>query len=169
MTSIEWLAEQLLKAEPNILEWQKYILQAKEMHKQEMGDTWNAGAYGGGQFTTTHETSDEYYQETFVSNGSDDHIVDTNEMVEDDVWEVGLQDELNKLPYTKHLDDGQYNDGQLAGFELGATWGYNKAKETLYTEEQVREAIDMARSQSGYASYEYKENEIIQSLKQPKK
>ena len=38
----------------------------------------------------------------------------------------------------------------------------------LYTEEQVREAIDMARSQSGYASYEYKENEIIQSLKQPK-
>jgi len=43
-----------------------------------------------------------------------------------------------------------------------------ESKETLYTEEQVRDAIDMARSQSGYASYEFKENEIIQSLKQPK-
>ena len=30
MTSIEWLAKQLLNAEPNVLEWQKYILQAKE-------------------------------------------------------------------------------------------------------------------------------------------
>lgn len=37
---------------------------------------------------------------------------------------------------------------------------------TLFTEEQVREAIDMARSQKGYASYEYTENEIVQSLKQ---
>jgi len=33
-----------------------------------------------------------------------------------------LQKELDKLPYTKHLDDGQYNDGQVAGFELGARW-----------------------------------------------
>ena len=97
-----------------------------------------------------------------------DHIGKVNEMVEDDVWKAGLEDELNKLPYTKHLDDGQYNDGVLTGFEFGATWGYNKAKETLYTEEQVREAIDMARELSGYASYEFKENEIIQSLKQPK-
>ena len=73
-----------------------------------------------------------------------------------------LEDELNKLPYTKHLDDGQYNDGQLAGFELGATWGYNKAKETLFTEEQVREAIQKARH--SYAT----SFDIIQSLKQPK-
>lgn len=30
--------------------------------------------------------------------------------------------EINKLPYTKHLDDGQFNDGQMAGFEKGAYW-----------------------------------------------
>jgi hypothetical protein len=41
-------------------------------------------------------------------------------------------------------------------------------QETLYTEEQVREAIGMARNMSGYVTYEYTENEIIQSLKQPK-
>lgn len=37
-------------------------------------------------------------------------------------FEELLQKELDKLPYTKHLDDGQYNDGQIAGFELGARW-----------------------------------------------
>lgn len=30
--------------------------------------------------------------------------------------------ECRKLPYEKHIDDGQYNDGQMAGFELGAYW-----------------------------------------------
>lgn len=35
-------------------------------------------------------------------------------------FEELLQKELDKLPYTKHLDDGQYNDGKIAGFELGA-------------------------------------------------
>jgi hypothetical protein len=38
--------------------------------------------------------------------------------------------------------------------------------ETLYTEEQVREAMSMARKLSGVA---YTNDEIIQSLKQPKK
>jgi hypothetical protein len=37
-------------------------------------------------------------------------------------FEELLQAELDKLFYTKHLDHGQYNDGQLAGFELGARW-----------------------------------------------
>jgi hypothetical protein len=32
--------------------------------------------------------------------------------------------EQDKLPYTKHLDDGQYNDGQIMGFQLGAEWAY---------------------------------------------
>jgi uncharacterized protein YktA (UPF0223 family) len=44
--------------------------------------------------------------------------------------------------------------------------GFNKAKQTLYTEEQVREAMSMARKLSGIA---YTNDEIIQSLKQPKK
>jgi hypothetical protein len=37
-------------------------------------------------------------------------------------FEDAMEAEINKLPYTKHVDDGQYNDGQLAGFELGARW-----------------------------------------------
>lgn len=45
--------------------------------------------------------------------------------------------------------------------------GYLKAKETLYTEEQVREAIRMAQTRK-YNSHFYNADEIIQSLKQPK-
>ena len=37
-------------------------------------------------------------------------------------FEEKLKGELDKLPYTKHLDDGQYNDGVISGFELGARW-----------------------------------------------
>jgi hypothetical protein len=53
--------------------------------------------------------------------------------------------------------------------------GYNKAKETLYTEEQVREAIDMTRrgiitDAYGDLEVEYllEKEQIIQSIKQPK-
>ena len=109
---------------------------------------------------------------------------------EDDAWKHGLEDELNKLPYTKHLDDGQYNDGQLAGFEFGANWGFNKAKEKYkYTDEDMRKAIEMARDIKDDSAHDvftaedvsgctevctygwrnrYKDDEIIQSLSQPK-
>ena len=29
---------------------------------------------------------------------------------------------INSFPYTKHLDDGQYNDGVMVGAELGIEW-----------------------------------------------
>ena len=35
-SSIEWLYKELLNSEPNILEWNKLLEQAKEMHKQEI-------------------------------------------------------------------------------------------------------------------------------------
>lgn len=39
-----------------------------------------------------------------------------------------LYDKLKELPYTKHVDDGQYNDGQINGFEEGAMWALNLFK-----------------------------------------
>jgi|694.fasta_scaffold07450_15 hypothetical protein len=94
--------------------------------------------------------------------------------LEDDdkeVWEQGLGAELQKLPYTKHLDDGQYNDGQLVGFEFGATWGYNKAKEKYkYTEEDLRKCwkacLDFNKPAGGDSGINLED--FIQSLQQPK-
>jgi hypothetical protein len=39
-----------------------------------------------------------------------------------DNFEDLLESEINKLPYIKHVDDGQFNDGQVSGFEQGARW-----------------------------------------------
>ena len=44
---------------------------------------------------------------------------------------------------------------------------HKQEMETLYTEKQVREAIEMARFY--FVKKEYTNDEIIQSLKQPKK
>lgn len=62
--------------------------------------------------------------------------------VEDDVWSLGLKERLDELPYTKHLDDGGYNDGQVVGFEIGAEWGYKKAREKYnFTELDIQKAF----------------------------
>ena len=59
--------------------------------------------------------------------------------------EKKITKKLEELPYTKHLDDGQYNDGQLVGFELGARWAYNQAiednKDKKYTEMDMKKAF----------------------------
>jgi hypothetical protein len=62
----------------------------------------------------------------------------------------------------EHVEGNLYSTTFRNAFKLG----YKKAQETLYTEEQVREAMSMARKLSGIA---YTNDEIIQSLKQPKK
>jgi len=168
---------------------------AREMHKQEIIDA--AERWKGTDF------AERYYEETFVSKGSDEkqmerkllksgfvdivpkeenHIVDTNEMVE-----LPKQD-VDK--FEKFLDNeiafGLSPKDRIERIK----WYYQtyfKAKETLYTEEQVREAIEMARGIKDdemtfdissiigcgeVCTYgwkeEYTNEEIIQSLKQPK-
>jgi hypothetical protein len=39
--------------------------QYEAMHKEDIEEAWNDGAYGGGQFTTTYDTAEQYYNETF--------------------------------------------------------------------------------------------------------
>ena len=139
MTSIEWLLNQI-----NINGFQKEtIKQAKEMHKQEIIDA--AERWKGTDF------AERYYQETFVSKGSDEHIVDISKMVDDNVYEIAQEYAINS------------NSPNRESRRKGFIDGYNKAKETLYTEEQVKLAITLAKD-SDYKSTQ----EIIQSLKQPK-
>ncbi len=125
-------------------------------------------------------TGEQYYNETYGghivnTNEMVDQVPDVRKMVEDDVapidWLINqLENHIvlsahNKLGTNR---TGDYRIGLRKAIDFCHQAKEMESKETLYTEEQVREAIDMARSQSGYASYEFKENEIIQSLKQPK-
>jgi len=125
-TSVEWLAKQLLNAEPNVLEWQKYILQAKEMHKQEIIDAWDSRNQD--VIKSDGKTSEQYYQETFVSKGSDTlkdyHIVDTNEMVEIPQKEIS-DEEIKKTA----IGMGIASSIATAYFIDGAKWYREQLKQ----------------------------------------
>jgi hypothetical protein len=103
-----------------------------------------------------------------------DQLGDSNKMI-DLVPDVGkMVEDVEKLAEEFYpLNDDLYPNSSL--IRKAFTAGYNKAKETLYTEEQVREAIDMARrgiitDVYGDLEVEYllEKEQIIQSLKQPK-
>lgn len=91
---------------------------------------------------------------------------------------------LEGVPVIKEINsDLIYQKFQEDSFEIGTdghsvltaySAGYKQAQQTLFTEEQVREALRKQKETNGMNqrnqfSYKYKsENEIIQSLKQPK-
>lgn len=87
------------------------------------------------------------------------HIVDTNEMadqvtdIENLAEEVYLEHENNDLLYGESLQ-------LIHAYKAGIVDGYNKAKETLYTEEQLREAMEFARGH-----HKMIDTQFIQSLK----
>lgn len=187
MTSIEWLISQLqiigdkaFNREITLGEYHikknELIEQSKEMHKQEIINAIEDGRYEFGY---------EYYNDTFVSKGSDEtlkdyHIVDTNEMVdqvpdvrkmvEDDVapidWLINqLENHIvlsahNKLGTNR---TGDYRIGLRKAIDFCHQAKEMEAKETLYTKEQVIAIVEKSRATGLTAEY------IIQSLKQPKK
>ena len=165
MTSIEILINELKKYEGlENIEWfaTKEIEQAKEMHKQEIIDAFKSGLkspYHQDYTFVTQENqegtkSGQYYQETFVSKGSDEHIVDTNKMIE-----VPQQETL----YTEEQVQKMI-DNALINYEIG--WADRKKQQNLYTEKEIRKAI------YGNPKFIFGKDQaesIIQSLKQPKK
>jgi hypothetical protein len=87
MTSIEWLIEKLgWNNRSDAIN--RIVDEAKEMHKTELGKTWDSALdkyeVRAGNYMRGYEDFDDYFKETFVSNGSDDHIADISKMVEDE-------------------------------------------------------------------------------------
>jgi hypothetical protein len=67
MTSIEFLFNELWESPKDKLTWHTILNKAKEMHKQEIIDTYLLDELDSGK-----KYAEQYYQETFVSKGSDD-------------------------------------------------------------------------------------------------
>jgi len=66
-TAVEWLYNELLNSEPNILEWNKLLEQAKEMEKEQILDAYECG------FESEHDaripqSSMRYYKQTYGGN-----------------------------------------------------------------------------------------------------
>jgi len=61
-TAVEWLYNELLNSEPNILEWNKLLEQAKEMDKEQKLNMFNCGR----QYQATGEgTFKQVYKEIY--------------------------------------------------------------------------------------------------------
>ena len=108
------------------------------------------------------------------SNEMIDHIGDANKMVEDDAAPIDwLINQLeNHIVLSAH---GKLGTNRTGDYRIGLRKAIDfchqakemEAKETLYTEEQVREVVKMAQTRK-YNSHFYNADEIIKSLKQPK-
>jgi ribosomal protein L32 len=87
-------------------------------------------------------------------------VSDTRKMVEDDADKIMdlAEESRNKLNDVVGLCSGEIEDNI---FDMGFYSGYNKAKESLYTEEQVREAYEYGSN----ASLGVSKTSLIQSLK----
>jgi hypothetical protein len=59
-TAVEWLYNELLNSEPNILEWNKLLEQAKEMEKEQIRK-----AYCDGEYYKDTKLSTDYYEQTY--------------------------------------------------------------------------------------------------------
>jgi hypothetical protein len=92
-TAVEWLAKELeVYGEPTklVIIWEdldSLVKQAKEIEKEQMlnfpkewKDSCLSGNYDGE--VVELKSLEQYYTSTYGSKGSDDHIVDTNEMVD---------------------------------------------------------------------------------------
>jgi len=66
-TAVEWLYNELLNSEPNILEWNKLLEQAKEMDKERIETAYNKGTVHGIDYpeSTLPITGEQYYNETY--------------------------------------------------------------------------------------------------------
>jgi hypothetical protein len=49
-------------------------------------------------------------------------------------FEERLSQKSKELPFTPHLDDGQYNEGVIVGFEFGAQWAVKELRKDILAE-----------------------------------
>jgi len=182
-TAVQWLQEQLKKgvdfnpldSNSYLNEVEKLFEQAKAMEKEQMEGAVSNGISKADMVDNRgYFNFDKWYNETYEANNYDawdevidqlgdtnkmiDHIGEVNEMV-DHVPDVGkkVEDDVEKLAAEFYpLNDELYPNSSLIRKAFVA--GYNKAKSTLYTEEQVREAIQKARHSYAVS------NDIIQYL-----
>jgi hypothetical protein len=78
--AIDWLFQQLWETPKDKLTWYSILKEAKAMKKEQIINTFKEAQV----LVVLDDTkrAEQYYNETYESKGSDDHIGDVNEMVE---------------------------------------------------------------------------------------
>jgi hypothetical protein len=202
MTSIEWLFENLWDEPKDKLTWHSIFEKAKEMHKQEMKEMYLKGIEN---YDPTFKRKDDTFKvweccgmEECIC-GSDDHIVDTNKMV-DQVPDVRKMKRSAVTFLIEQIEGRGYFSNEfplkrktIEHIIKRALEIEQEIQETLYTEEQAIEFAkwlaenwfpmwvkdkfvwehdwDKTCEEQKYQGY-YNEKELFNlflSLKQPKK
>jgi hypothetical protein len=118
MTAVEFIHEKLFCDEYwyEKLTFEQIIEQAKEMEKQQIIDALNEKS----DETLSDEFCNNYYKETFVSKGSDEHIVDTNKMISSQT-EISDEEIEKKSKYWNETTNPEMWTFKLA-WKAGAKW-----------------------------------------------
>ena len=79
-TAIDWLFQQLWETPKDKLTWYSILKEVKAMKKEQIINTFKEAQV----LVVLDDTkrAEQYYYETYESNGSDDHLPDVREMVE---------------------------------------------------------------------------------------
>jgi hypothetical protein len=157
-TAVEWLVEQFEESHSYINEiFKETIEQAKAMHREQIIES-NRDGVDMVVDKKPFVTGEQYYNEKYGghivnTNEMVDQVPDVRKMVEDDVapidWLINqLENHIvlsahNKLGTNR---TGDYRIGLRKAIDFCHQAKEMESKETLYTEEQVREAIDRARN-----------------------
>ena len=116
-TAIDYAVEKLEKFIPsgNQLAIEAILEQAKEMYKEQLLDM-------GNQFAIMGEDSPEqYYNETYESKGSDDHLPDVREMAAS-VQKLIDKDIFNQAILAMEEMYGSGCDAEIDAYFRGAKW-----------------------------------------------
>jgi len=120
MTAVEWLIHQYIK---DGLFKKGVYEQAKEMEKQQIIDAYNKSFELRDK---PYSTADKYYTSTYASKGSDDHIVDTNEMVSS---QTEISDEEIEKEALSYFNEHHCNVFEYDGFIAGIKWYREQLKQ----------------------------------------
>lgn len=118
-TAVDYLIEKLIKlgylhsenyGQSQVVK--KEIEQSKAMEKKQIIDAWHNGYNNQSPMIDEENCGDIYYNETYEINGSDDHIVDINEMVEISDEEIEERAERNINPFS-FIDGAKWMQQEL--------------------------------------------------------
>lgn len=79
-TAIDWLFQQLWETPKDKLTWYSILKEAKAMKKEQIINTFKEAQVLMVMDST--KRAEQFYYETYESNGSDDHLPDVRKMVE---------------------------------------------------------------------------------------
>jgi hypothetical protein len=95
MTSIDYLFNELWDTQKDKFEWHAILDKAKEMHKQEIINAYfQCGKDNFDHIKVINKSATDYYQETFVSKGSDEVELPQQEISDEEI-EKAVMDSMD--------------------------------------------------------------------------